>query len=56
MSDDLKVHAIVVGVNSDNEDMLLQWLLLKCRTRDRCFIIEEAFRCPDFCPPKSPLN
>jgi hypothetical protein len=55
MSDDLKVHAIVVGVNSDNEDILPAVALTEMSDTDPV-IIEEAFRCPDYCPPKSPLN
>ncbi len=55
MSEDLKVHAIVVGVNSDNEDILPETNLAEVSETDPV-IIEEAFRCPDVCPPKSALN
>ncbi|MGN6196178.1 MAG: hypothetical protein ACTHOB_14660 [Ginsengibacter sp.] len=55
MSEDLKVHAIVVGVNSDNEDILPETNLAQASETDTV-IIEEAFRCPDYCPPKSDLN
>jgi hypothetical protein len=55
MSDDLKIHAIVVGVNSDNEDILPVTGIAEVSNTDEV-IIEEAFRCPDYCPPKSPLN
>lgn len=55
MSDDMKVHAIVVGVNKDNEDILPGTSLAGGSETDPV-IIEEAFRCPDYCPPKSPLN
>ncbi|HXS55662.1 MAG TPA: hypothetical protein VN726_06035 [Hanamia sp.] len=55
MSDDRKIHAIVVGVNSDNEDILPETSIAGLSGSDTV-IIEEAFRCPDYCPPKSPLN
>lgn len=55
MSEDMKIHAIVVGVNSDNEDILPATSAELVSESDEV-IIEEAFRCPDYCPPKSPLN
>jgi len=55
MSDDQKIHAVVVGVNSNNEDILpAQGSVLVMDTAP--VILEEATRCPDDCPPDSPLN
>lgn len=55
MSPDLKMHAIVVGVNSSNEDILPP-SGTSMVTGPGPVILEESFRCPDDCPPKSPLN
>ena len=55
MSDDLKVHAIIVGVNSNNEDILPP-SGNTIGTEGDPVILEEATRCPDDCPPSSPLN
>ena len=52
MSEDLKLHAIIVGVNDKNEDILPE-------DEDSVVdepIIEEGQRCPPNCPPASPLN
>lgn len=49
MSSDMQVHAIIVGVNSFNEDMITT-------SRDVNLIIEEGRRCPFDCPPASDLN
>ena len=54
MSDDLQIHAIAVGVNSDNEDILPNSNL--ANMSDPPPVIEDGIRCPDDCPPKSPLN
>jgi hypothetical protein len=55
MSDDLKIHAIGVGVNSKNEDILPVNGKVSALTTTPV-IIEESYRCPDKCPPGSPLN
>ena len=55
MSDDLQVHAIVVGVNSKNEDILPAGGIAVPMTTTPV-IIEDSLRCPDNCPPASPLN
>jgi hypothetical protein len=58
MSDDLKVHAIIVGVNEKNEDMLPALtapLATSSTTRDPV-IIEDSSFCPPYCAPASPLN
>jgi hypothetical protein len=54
MDADLKVHAIIVGVNSKDEDILPAQ---QAKTTDGdAGIIEEGTRCPDICPPGSALN
>ena len=45
-----KVHAIIVGVNAGDEDMLTMGNDVDAA------IIENARRCPDDCPPPSALN
>lgn len=51
----LKVHAILVGVNSSDQDILppagASAMLL-----DEGDVIEEGQLCPPACPPASPLN
>ncbi|MBI3720216.1 MAG: hypothetical protein HY252_16685 [Sphingobacteriales bacterium] len=53
MDESLKVHAIIVAVNSDGEDMLPSGQNALTATGD---IVEEGQRCPDICPSASPLN
>ena len=53
MSDDLQTHAIVVGVNDKNEDILPGSSLLT--VPDPPVIVEDAYRCPPICS-ASPLN
>jgi hypothetical protein len=55
MSDDLNVHAVVVGVNSANEDILPTSGTAAPMTTPPV-IGEDSLRCPDDCPPQSPLN
>ena len=52
MSQDLKMHALLVGVNANGEDILLNAQL----NSDNESVVEDAQRCPPFCPPASPLN
>lgn len=47
MDANLKVHAIIVGVDDNNADLLPSGNEL---------IIEEGSRCPEDCPPSSDLN
>lgn len=52
MDDQLKLHAIIVGVNAENEDILPSSSL----TSTDEDIIDNGNRCPDICPVSSPLN
>lgn len=49
MSEDLKVHAIIVGVDSNGADILPE-------NEQEQLIIDRGNRCPDICPATSPLN
>ena len=55
MDESLKVHAIIVGVNDKNEDILPSAAAPTLADGDGG-IVEEGTRCPDLCPPGSPLN
>ena len=60
MGDDLKIHAIIVAVNANNEDILP--LIASgsgapaSSLDDPGDIVEEGISCPPACPPPSPLN
>lgn len=54
MDETLKVHAIIVGVNDANEDMLNN--TAATAPEDDTSITEEGQRCPPLCAPASPLN
>ena len=54
MSEDLKVHAILVPVNVKDEDILPDTSTALGGPGDG--ILDEAVRCPVDCPPPSPLN
>lgn len=54
MSEDLKIHAIVVGVDAAGNDMLPASGGSLLDTGED--IIENSLRCPDICPNASPLN
>jgi hypothetical protein len=49
MDENLKIHAILVGVNGDDED------ILEIEEAEGV-ILEDGQRCPPSCPPTSPLN
>lgn len=53
MDENLKLHAIIVAVNAANEDILPALASVIVNEED---IVEEGQRCPDLCPPPSPLN
>lgn len=54
MDANLKVHAVLVAVNENNEDILPSQTLNPLSLED--IIIEEGQRCPIICPPQSALN
>ncbi len=58
MSEDLKVHAILVGVGEDGVDILPSGTVAgKEMVGDgSAEILEDSQRCPIECPPASPLN
>ena len=53
MEENKKVHAILVPVNADGEDILPTSSLTET---DEPVIIERSLRCPPSCPPPSDLN
>ena len=55
MDEQLRIHAIIVGVNEKNEDMIAS-LTSGTDVMTGEEIIEEGNRCPPFCPPPSILN
>lgn len=58
MDIELKVHALLVGVDAANAD-ILPTMVVKGDTDvadDDEYIAEQAIRCPPTCPPDSPLN
>jgi hypothetical protein len=58
MSADLKVHAIIVGVDENGNDILPSSNAAAAAEgeEDDGYIIENANRCPPICPGDSPLN
>lgn len=54
MDEEKKVHAILVGVNASNEDILSP--LPSVLATEDAVIVETGGRCPEYCPPDSPLN
>ena len=50
MDSNLKVHAILVGVDEQGAD------IIPTTNNDEGVILEDAQRCPPACPPASPLN
>lgn len=55
MSEDLKIHAILVGVNSNNQD-IIPTATAKTMADTTDVIAENGMRCPDICDTTSPLN
>jgi hypothetical protein len=55
MNADLQIRPIIVGVNSNNEDILPPLSILGTGeiTND---IVDDSVKCPPVCPPPSPLN
>ena len=50
MDEHNKIHAILVGVNSEDED------ILPPSDEPENYILERSRRCPMYCPPPSGLN
>ena len=55
MMENDEVHSVLVGVNSNNEDILPAQSLNSTGEEDE-LIVEMGQRCPDDCGPDSPLN
>jgi hypothetical protein len=55
MDEELKIHAILVPVNANNEDILPVAMKNEEPTNDEG-IIDRGVRCPPNCPPPSELN
>jgi hypothetical protein len=54
MAEDLKVHAIIVGMDTSGNDLLPESNQLS--EEDEELIIERGNRCPELCDSSSPLN
>jgi hypothetical protein len=52
MDANLKVHVVLVGANEEGEDIIP----VESTESDPGTILEDAQRCPPYCPPPSPLN
>ena len=55
MDENYLVHAILVAVNENNEDILPS-TQVSLTTAEEDLIMEQSYRCPEDCPPPSPLN
>jgi hypothetical protein len=56
MKENMQLCAVLVAANADNEDILpAQTGSMLSETGDP-LILEDGYRCPPDCPPKSPLN
>jgi hypothetical protein len=55
MDENKNVHAILVGVNVNDEDILPASNSLSA-TEEEEILLERAVRCPENCPPESSLN
>jgi len=54
MDENLRIHAIIVAVDADDEDIIPVSSLTSIIEEGD--IIDNANRCPDLCPPSSELN
>jgi hypothetical protein len=55
MKENLEVDAVLVAANADQEDMLPPGSALATSGTDD-IILDDGYRCPQDCPPPSPLN
>jgi len=55
MKENKDIDAILVAVNAEGEDILPLASNAVAATNEP-IILEDGLRCPDDCPPKSPLN
>jgi hypothetical protein len=56
MDSDLKVHAIFIAVNESNEDILPSQSSSELDSEEDDYFGEDGQRCPNLCPPPSPIN
>ena len=56
MKENVDIDAILVAVNADNEDILPSALDEDAVNSGDAIILEDGYRCPPDCPPKSVLN
>ena len=56
MGTDLKMHAIFVGVNENDEDMIQVPNQTLTEDDDDGILVQGGVRCPEICPPESDLN
>ena len=58
MDEDLTVHLVLVAAGSGDEDILPPTTenVTQTSEEDEDFTVDRANRCPDYCPPASPLN
>jgi hypothetical protein len=57
MKENMDIDAILVAVNESNEDILPSQTGNEVSTESGDpVILEDGYRCPPDCPPKSPLN
>ena len=58
MSEDMNIRMIIVGVDSNDQDILPlnENGIIDGDDDDEEVIVDEGLRCPPFCPPTSPLN
>lgn len=56
MKENFEMDAILVAVNAENEDILPSLLDEAAVNSGDPLILEDGYRCPPDCPPKSVLN
>lgn len=56
MDDALKIHAIIVAIDVNGNDILPVTESMALTTEEGEDIVERGIRCPDLCPAESPLN